>query len=223
LPDSSIRFGPGVLRVAIVLGAINTAVGNGIAMGAGNCGDNEILVAPDASTTRIGAMWGMSPGQTFVATDTVLSAITVWRRAIPNPNPSEMRMVVTEVDSTGRPRGDRVLYYGTLFAVAEGDGINPVEIRVDFEPPLLLPGSGKYAFFVQQQCSYFFYLLTCDGGTYPEGELWRTERTDFDACSWPDYINDRFDHSDLCCRIEFCSAPTPVIRPTWGRVKSIYR
>jgi hypothetical protein len=180
------------------------------------------LIDTTGSVTEVAAMWGEGPGQTFVAEDTLISAITVWRHPVETPNPAEMKLWITELDSTGRPRASRIVFEGPVLQVSHGDGIHPIAIRFELDPPAVLPHRGKFAFFVQNQCYWFFDLLIRDGTVSPDGELWRSEISNFDGCILKG-ISDRFDDFDLCCRIEFCDTPTPVLRPTWGRVKAIYR
>lgn len=193
------------------------------AQAAAGCSPTTFLIDTTGSVRTIAAIWGEAPGQTFIAEDTLVTSITVWRWAVQSPNDAPMKLWITEVDSTGRPRNNRVVFEGPWLQVIYGDGVHPIEIRYELDPPAVLPRRGKFAFFIQNPCSYFFDLLVREGTAYAEGELWRSEIAIYQP-NCPLYtIIDRFDERDLCCKIEFCDVPTPVKSPTWGRVKSIYR
>ena len=100
------------------------------------------------------------------------------------------------------------------------------KVQYIFDPPFQLPAPGRYAFFVQDPCSFpFDLLLHSSGDAYPHGKLWSTSRANnFDGrcrISFPfDYdLND-----DLIFEIVFCKdSATPVRTTTWGRLKVIYR
>src|SRR5207253_10012094 len=117
-----------------------------------------------------------------------------------------------------------VIQHGPALHVL-GDGVHPTKFEWDFDPPVVLPHRGLYAFFLQgpiDECPTFFDVLTRDGGdAYPEGHYWRGGRTDYCTLRFnPDPIPD----SDIVFTIEFChEESTPVRNSTWGRVKTLYR
>jgi hypothetical protein len=171
-----------------------------------------------------GAFLGHCPGQTFLTHDTVMRSLTVWRVPEEYFFDIGMHLYVTETDSTGFPLLNRVVVEGPTL-VLFGDGVNPTPFRWDFDPPVILPRPGTYAFFVcQDPCLVYFDVLTTaeDVGLYPDGISWCTERSA--ACNlygtWPD----PFPRGDLIFQVEFCrDAPTPVRGATWGEVKVLYR
>src|SRR5262245_24770266 len=168
------------------------------------CRPDSFAIDTTGAIRSIAAMWGEAPGQTFEARDTLISSISVWRRAEQAVNISEMKLWIVRVDSTGRPRSDQVVYEGPVIGAQPGDGIHPIEIRFDLDPPASLPGPGKFGFFVQNQCNWFFDLLVREPDSYSHGEAWRSEIAIYNSCMLRG-IFDRFDH-DLCCRIGFCSS-----------------
>jgi len=186
------------------------------------CEPDSMVIDTVGSTTIVSTLFGRGPGQTFVATDTLIRAITVWRMATQSPNPYPMKLWVVEVDSAGYPLSDQIIYEGPLTQVLYGDGIHPVEIRFYLDPPVVLPGPGKYAFIVQNQCSGFFDLLTVTD-SYAQGQMWRSSRSNFSGCILSETMQDFYEY-DLCCKIEFCKdGQTPSRRCSWGQVKTIYR
>jgi len=186
------------------------------------CERDSVVIDTVGATIIAAGFFGKGPGQTFVATDTLIGAITVWRMTEQSYNPYPMKLWILEVDSTGYPLSDRVIYEGPQIQVLYGDGIHPVEIRFDLDPPVALPGAGQYAFIVQNLCAGNFILLGVPD-SYAQGQLWLSSRTNFSGCILSETMQS-FSESDLSCKIEFCKGgPTPSRRRSWGQVKTIYR
>ena len=171
---------------------------------------------------RIPAYLGRAPGQTFLATDTLVRSLTVWRAPLISPNESPMKLWITETDSTGMPLTLQIVFDGPVLVVPTDVIGVPVEVRYDFQDPVVLPHPGRYAFFVQQYlCDGFFDLYKAPN-QYHGGQLWRTFRG-VPECElrtrpegWPE--------DDLVFTIEFCRDPaTPVLRRSWGQIKTRYR
>jgi len=169
---------------------------------------------------------GEAPGQTFMARDTLLHSLTVWRVASEDSNLFGMHLYITATDSTGYPLINQIVLDGPTAYHPYGDGIHPIPFQWVFDPPLVLPRSGLYAFFLQiSPCiPGYFDVLGRDEGTedlYPEGHLWVTARSA--SCILRGGLNS-FPASDLIFKIEFCStAVVPVRHPTWGGLKAHYR
>lgn len=193
----------------------------GLALG-GTCDPSTVAVDTTGWRQSVSAMWGSAPGQTFVAEDSVITAITVWRIPPQDTSLSDFKLWIVDIDSTGRPQNNRVVYDGPSLRGIIGDGMHPVEIRFDLDPPAILPRRGVFAFMVQNVCEWFFDLLVQEE-TYKDGKLWRSEiaHPEYGCTMWT--IFDHWDEYDLCFKIEFCDATTPTRRSSWGRVKSIYR
>ncbi len=135
-----------------------------------------------------------------------------------------MKLWITEVDGSGKPLTDQVVFEGPTITVPFGDGVHPIRIQYTFDPPVVLPGRRQYFFAVQEQCSGWFDLLVTDYDAYPGGSLWRTGRSLFSGCILRIDPND-FYPRDLVFTIEFCrpDAVTPVRQESWGELKVIYR
>ena len=127
-----------------------------LCMAAVECPTESLFVDPVSWTNSMSAMWGQAPGETFVAEDTLISAITVWRYPSQTGNNAPLKLWIVEVDSSGRPMADKVVLDGPVIQVFGGDGIHPIEIRFGLGAPAVLPRRGKFAFFVQNICYYFF-------------------------------------------------------------------
>lgn len=199
---------------AVLAGTLTVALPG--ALYAAVCPSSAIAVDTTGSITSVASIWGEAPGQTFYAEDTLITAITVWRIASQDTNRAPMKLWIVNCDSTGRPRNDQIVFDGPAIISMYG-----VEVRFDLDPPAILPRRGRYAFMVQNMCDYIFDLRIHDD-VYGPGELWRSEISNYHGCVlW--IIFDHWNEYDLCCRVEFCDAVTPVRHPTWGRVKAIYR
>lgn len=187
------------------------------------CRAESIGVDTSQAYVSTPADFGEGLGETFVASDTLISQVTVWRSAVEDSDDAPMKLWITTVDSIGRPLVWQVLYEGPEFAVPFGDGVHPIEITVVLDPPVVLPTPGKYAFFIQQRCLGFFDLLRSVDDAYPGGEFWRTQRSSLSGCFLRGYP-DPFTFTDLVFTIVFCrDLPTPAVRRSWGQLKSIYR
>lgn len=188
------------------------------------CAGVTIAVDTSRADGSLGAIMGTAIGQTFMAPETLISSITVWRHPLDTPNSSPMKLWITGVDSSGKPIIGRVILDGPILVVRLGDGVHPIRIRYDFDPPVPLPSRGQYAFFIHHQCAGLFELIDVSHDEYSGGNLWLTGRSQVGGC----YL--RSDHpgngapSDLIFEIEFCERTTTPVRSTrWGRLKVIYR
>ena len=179
----------------------------------------DIGLAEDGSFLDMGKCLG----QTFYAADTVISRIRVWRLALNQPNVSPMKMWITTVNEYGRPLTDGVIREGPVVQVIYGDGVHHTPIDFDFDPPVVLPIRGRYAFFVQQICTGFFSIMVSLHDVYPDGIAWLTDRSQYAGCflaSGPDGFVD----ADMIFDVVFCDTKTTdTKRKSWGQVKTIYR
>jgi hypothetical protein len=170
---------------------------------------------------------GEAPGQTFMARDTLLHSLTVWRVASEDSNLFGMHLYITETDSTGYPLIDHIVLDGPTVYNPYGDGVHPIPFQWVFDPPLVLPRSGLYAFFLRMTpCILGYFDVLAREGTedlYPEGYLWRTARSAASGCILRGGL-DSNPAADLIFKIEFCSmAAVPVRHTTWGELKVLYR
>jgi hypothetical protein len=184
-----------------------------------------IGVPPDSANNSSGAIHS-GVGQTFWAADTLITSLTVWRVASQDSGWTiGMHPYIMGTDSTGMPDINQMIHEGPTLIILNGDGIHPVEFTWTFDPPILLPRPGKYAFYLYQDpCRVYFDVPASEspeGSNYPDGEFWSSDR------SWgctPIPWMASFPHADMVFQVEFCSlVSTPVRRTSWGQVKLLYR
>ncbi len=165
------------------------------------------------------AFLGMSIGETFYATDTLISSFTVWRKVDPDVHGVYVRLWVTETEDGG-PNSDAVIYEGPI-ELSLGDS-EPVPMRFVFDPPLALPGRGLYYIGVQDPCSLYFELFTSYADRVP-GRWFRTTRTNLMGCGLTG-VDGACPTCDLCYQLVFCrDAAVPVQGMSWGKLKTMYR
>ncbi len=194
------------------------------------CTRDTVGLDPSMANSSLGTFLGSALGQTFLASDTLLTRITVWRP--PNQiNAVGTRLFVTIVDTTFSPPrpittwpSNGIIQDGPTVFIRDGDPGQ--HIRMDFvlDPPLALPRPRMYAMFFQREgCDIGeTRLITAEPGVYAPGTYWDSPRTAGGSC----YLrptNDWLD-IDLIFELEFCrDVQTPALRRTWGSVKTIYR
>ncbi len=164
---------------------------------------------------------GKAYGQVFMATDTLIQAITVWRAALPESNITALRLLITEVDSTGKPDVLRILESGPVQPCPSTDGVHPGPCRFVLTPPLALPHQGQFFFTIQDAwCDSYFLFIGDTLNPYPYGQAWfNTVNFDCSLGHARSYGSD----DDLIFTIEFCDTSTPVLPTTWGGLKIRYR
>jgi hypothetical protein len=147
-----------------------------------------------------GVVFGHALGQVFVAADTLVRSVTVWRTAIQDTNHAGIKLYITETDSTGYPKADAVILNGPIVGVPFGDGIHPVRFDFVFDPPFALPRRGSYCLAVQARpCDATWNILSSSLDPYPGGHLW-----DFGRSSCFLRTSPRpYPSIDLAFRIEF--------------------
>ena len=176
------------------------------------------------ATNYVAALDCEAPGQTFLAVDTLITSITVWRAPVEASIGWPMKLWITDVDSLGMPLTSHVVFDGPEISVVSTDFNHATKIQYSFEPPIALPRKGTYFFAIQERVGGFFDLLAVrDADPYPHGSAWRTARSWLNGCFLAPGA-DRLIANDLVFTIEFCkSTTTPVRSTTWGKLKVIYR
>ena len=166
-------------------------------------------------------------GQTFLATDTLIQAIRIWRPAQPPVDGLPRHLFITETftvpgDPRVYPDVERVLLDGGQLFNQVGDGIHPVEYRWVFDPPFALPHRGMFFFDIMasEHSAWLIPAVTTD--PYLDGEAWETSVAD---CSRPGPpFADTPPNLDLVFDIQFCATGATTGLPTsWGRLKTLYR
>ena len=196
-----------------------------LAHGAGtqSCSPESVGVDTSFADNYVAAINGEGPGETFIAADTLIRSITVWRHPVQTPNATPMKLWITEADSSGTPLIGQVVFDGPALSVPYGDGIHPIKIQYSFDPPVALPHRGRYFFAIQELCSGWFDLLTSTVDAYADGSAWRTGISNFSGCILAYNIH-RLIRPDLVFTIEFCRDKTTAThRRSWGQIKTIYR
>ena len=192
---------------------------------------SSVTVGLDTSLANSsgGAFLGEAPGQTFLAADTLVRSVTVWRVASEDTNYMGMHLYITKTDSAGTPETDQVILDGPTVYNYFGDGIHPIPFQFVMEPPVVLPGPGLYAFFLREEpCSLGYFDLigreeTSGGDIYPPGHVWLTRRSNYSGCVLKINPNS-YPLADFIFSIEFCqTTTTPTLSPTWGALKAHYR
>lgn len=175
-----------------------------------------------ANTTG-GSVVGHSIGQSFVAVCTQIRSIAVWRHASQADSRIGMHLYIVEADSAGVPQVDRVVLDGATLVNPNGDGVHATEFRWEFDPPVVLPRPGVYAFFLRQNpCLGYFDVLATVPSVYPDGSGWESQRNEWRNCELRGPAM-KLEHGDLVFEIAFGAGITPTRSRSWGRIKSIYR
>ena len=186
---------------------------------AATCSPRQIGPDTTSATGPTSLIFGMAYGETFVATDTLIESITVWRVAADDTSYAGWELFIVGTDSLGQPDVSNVLLHGKVVYDPYGAGYAPMTFS--FDPPFALPAPGKYEFAVQlSPCDALGYLLLSLTDTYPDGDLWRHDRSSCDhlrggAVEGP--------NADLSFDIVFCDQAVPTKTETWGRMKARYR
>lgn len=163
--------------------------------------------------------------QTFFAEDTLITSLTFWRSVYEDSAYFSLHFFISETDSAGTPRPDRLLLAWPYEIRQDGDGVSPTEYRIVFDPPIALARRDTFAmYFVSHPCDGWFNLYDAHFDEYPGGSLWVTRRPfGMYPCGLRPDRPTRYSDADLCFKLEFCDVPTPVRKASWGQVKLRYR
>jgi hypothetical protein len=213
-----------MFRVLTLLATVVSCV-TAAPVSAAECSAESVFVDLAAADTHLRPDAGQGFAQTFVALDTLISEISVWRQDLQSQNSHPMKLWITLVDESGEPLTRWIVQEGPTLMGILGDGVHHTRIRYEFDPPLSLPARGTYAFFIQEPCVGFFDLMVSTTDLYSPGRLWRTQRrTETPDCRFGPGALDPLAGYDLIFNITFCSSTvTPVRHKGWGQVKAIYR
>ncbi len=189
------------------------------------CLSDTVGIDPSLGTKSSGAVNGDCPGESFVTSDTLMEFLRVWR------TPSEaqfgigMHLYVMGMGANGTPYQGSIIVDGPTIVHTDGDGLHPTEFKWTWDPPLVLPHAGGYAFFVTEDpCIGFFDILASDNpALYAAGNMYLTKQgcvlgpnQTVDIVSYPQY--------DVVFQVGFCRDDvTPTRHRTWGELKLLYR
>jgi hypothetical protein len=161
-------------------------------------------------------------GETFVAQQTSIQSISVWRPAAQYWDEIPLQISLMPVDASGTPVM-QILATGPTLSIGPGDGISPTEYQFVFDPPLQLPGAGRYFFrIIVPDCFGIFYLLATTQNAYAEGRPWFIFGNRY-TCGAPTHPDLQFPDWDLVFHVEFCDRVTATRRKSWGNLKSAFR
>ncbi len=214
--QSSVAVGLGFTGLVTICGVATSGRSQ-----ASSCPTSSIGIDTSKANGLDGPVLGEAEGETFLATDTLLSSLTVWRIAAEDTSAAGWHLYITATDSTGAPAPNSILLDGPTVFNIHGDGVHPIPIRFDFVPPFALPHPGKYYFALQANpCGGFFNMELNGTNAYPDGDFWRNGRTtDCHLRNGPE----EFLNVDVIFTMEFCGAMSPARSATWGELKSQYR
>jgi hypothetical protein len=159
-----------------------------------------------------------------VADDTLISSISVWRPPQPALNYVPRQLFIAQVvQAHGGDYPGSVLLAGPTLVNGVGDGIHPVEYCYVLDPPFALPSKGKYFFAIREATCFATIAVVSDTtNPYPEGSIYYL-RHDLSCTGMGSPLGPAPPNRDFVFRVDFCSAPTPVVPETWGRLKERYR
>lgn len=162
-------------------------------------------------------------GETFLAVDTLITSIRVWRPAQVKLDVIPRYIFITGMrDSSDVPNTFDVLLRDTLAVGTVGDGIHPVEYRFEYDPPFALPRAGRFFLDVLAQELSAYGVSAATGNPYAAGRMWWTGPVF--SCPVPGTPHLVDENLDLVFSITFCpQSGTPAKRTTWGAVKVVYR
>jgi len=158
--------------------------------------------------------------QTFVATDTLVRAVSVWVSASRPSLDIPMRLLILRTDADGRPMPEAAIADGGEIDTGESAGALAARFTFTFDPPAMLPAPGRYALaVVPARCNVIPMLVDGDDD-YPDGDLWELAAR---QCNSPlSSVSGHLSGSDLTFRIEFCEGGTATAGRTWGELKTLY-
>jgi len=160
-------------------------------------------------------------GQTFLARDTLISSVTIWRIPQDPINFFEIHLYIIGTDAKRQPVVTNVVVNGPRVTNPYGDGVHFTPYVFTFDPPAALPGPGYYCLAFRLTYCEGYYDVAAAANDYPDGHLYQFLITGADCYlrpypdSYPDY--------DLVFGMEFCDTATPVHADTWGKLKTLYR
>jgi len=194
---------------------------------AGQCAYTEVVVPPDSSNSSTSTFLGEAVGQTFVAEETLIESITVWRVHWQANHVYGMRVFVFPVDSMGVPDAGNAIGVSPSVFHTDGDGVHPTAFEFAFDQPLRLPKTGVYEFAVAPDPCYSLWdILAVDErrsgrDIYPPGYTWGHTRSVEPCPPMPGPAP--YPAADLCFKIRYCDGITPTQKSSWGQLKVLYR
>jgi len=167
---------------------------------------------------------GKSLAQVFLAPDLPIRSITVWRQRNDFINQVPMHLYVGTVrpDSPLEPEATSILLDGPVL-VLDGTSDVPRPVRFELDPPLALPGAGRYFFALKEDwCGGIAPLVADSRSAYGDGDAWLIHP--FPGCGGAlGHTVENLNGIDLIFQVEFCDTAVPAGSVSWGRIKATYR
>ncbi len=181
------------------------------------CYPVAIGVQPTLADTVVSPFSCRGWGQEFVAADTLIHSISVWRLAQPAYSDTPRQLFITDPFDP-LVVGDVIplLLTGSVLVIPNGDGVHPVEYRWTFDPPFALPRRGKFFFEIMADNWTVCPVAADSTNPYPDGVTWETSPV-WD-CSRPGPPFD-IEHPtwDLAFEVQFCGAGPVGVGPPGAR------
>ncbi len=214
----------GLPKLLVMCAAIAGALYPTLGFAQDSCQVVSVGSDTSASNMVLVADFGRAWGEVIRADYSRVRSFTVWRGADPDTLLDPMRLYITEVDTAGRPLVDKVIEDGPDLVIPVGkEPGRPIEVKYEFNPPLQLPGPGRYWFAIKEGwCSAAFQLLAQNTNSYAYGAAWQTTPDVY--CEGVGFAPDSYGGGfDLIFNVDFCAADTPSKQTTWGAMKAHYR
>jgi hypothetical protein len=210
-----------IVRQRHLLLAWALAAGAGIAWShpawSSDCNPESVGVGLASGSTHVTPFSCRGVGETFLAADTLIQSISVWRPADITADANPRYLFVTGTDASLTVLLDAGPVVNTV-----GDGVHPVEYRWVFDPPFALPHPGEFFLDIQAGFVQAFPVLAATTNPYANGQAWEMDPSIF--CSGPAGAGPLTAGHDLVFQVRFCGpATTPVTPRSWGRLKIHYR
>jgi hypothetical protein len=189
----------------------------------GDCPTQSASVAPGLATAREVAVLGEDFGETFVATDSFLTHVTLWQPAGTDTVPVPITFLLYDTNASGEPLRFNAIHVGPTITIGTGNSAGPVAVEFDISPAFRLPHLGSFQAAFRTDCGKRLWLLECGGNPFSAGFFqWNRAA----ACPpWSQVAP--YPTVDLAFAVELCdhdpSPTTSAPGASWGRVKSIYR
>src|SRR5262245_826495 len=176
---------------------------------AAECATHTIGLDTTMTTSFLEFSLNEAIGQTFYASDTLIRSVTIWRLPDEVGWGFGVRFYIIDTDSIGGP-GSQILYSSPVIYNYGGDGVHPIELRFDFDPPVSLPSRGLFEMaLMSYPCGGDWGILARRQASdaYPPGKVWHHPRSPNPPCL-PRLTANPVNDADVVFQMEFCETPT---------------
>ena len=177
------------------------------------------------ANTTTPVYFGRAADQVFLAEGRNITSITVWK----SPTSGSLQTLVgiyvcaTETLDTGtRSLATRgILRTGPVLEYSVAHDA-PVPLVFEFDPPIVLPHGGNFAFAIRDEkdCFGILALEAAPVDSYKGGDLWTTGP--LASCAYGAFPGFPVAAADLCFEIEYCDE-VGARSASWGVIRALYR